>query len=346
MITKKSPILLTTALISTLFLAGCGSDSSNKAPAKPTTPTTPTTPTLTKVATYTSIKNCSTAAEVPNCAFEKGIYILPIGPNITQVQQDAVKLQVENLLKWAHDDVRKQFSQKKILIGITEGEPDPSTAHGKFVLALAQNMYASTPNINGLELIYTDLSGVDETKSTTTYQKLLQVFDYYVDGDNNTAVGAELAKSYDGFKTLINKKIGTGTQALGYLKYDECNYGNGQLGADRIDGTPSKCLSSNGTSINDDGDDISNGKLDSVHTIKKNLNPGAFLGLVYEYKVNPANGKFPNELKDANQPKGFTAVGKIASGETTTANYPFNYANLAFTPMSDYLDKWFFPNKK
>lgn len=227
MITKKSPILLTTALISTLFLAGCGSDSSNKAPAKPTTPTTPT---LTKVATYTSIKNCSTAAEVPNCAFEKGIYILPIGPNITQVQQDAVKLQVENLLKWAHDDVRKQFSQKKILIGISEEEPNPSTAHGKFIIALAQNIYASSPNINGLELIYTTRSGMDETLSTTTYQKLMQVFDYYVDGDNNTAVGAELTKSYDGFKTLINKKIGTGTQALGYLKYNECNYGNGQLG--------------------------------------------------------------------------------------------------------------------
>ena len=338
MITKKSPILLTTALISTLFLAGCGSDSSNKAPAKPTTPTTPT---LTKVATYTSIKNCSTAAEVPNCAFEKGIYILPIGPNITQVQQDAVKLQVENLLKWAHDDVRKQFSQKKILIGITEGEPDPSAteAHVKFVLALAKNMHESSPNINGLELIYTDLSGVDETKSTTTYQKLLQVFDYYVDGDNNTEVGAELTQSYAGFKNLINNKIGTGTPALGYLKYDECNYGNGQLVAGQvIHGTDlSKCI--------DDGQQV-NGKLDPTHTIKKNLNPGAFLGLVYEYKVNPANGKFPNELKDANQPKGFTAVGKIASGETTTANYPFNYANLAFTPMSDYLDKWFFPNKK
>ncbi|MFA0113211.1 histidine ammonia-lyase [Vibrio sp. 10N.261.46.E11] len=334
MITKNTPILLTTALISTLFLAGCGSDSSNKAPAKPTTPT------LTKVSTYTSIKNCSTAAEVPNCAFEKGIYILPIGPNITQVQQDAVKLQVENLLKWAHDDVRKQFSKKTIVLGITEKPPEDNTVHGKFVLALATNMNSNSPNLNGIELIYTNISSTDETKSTTTYQKLLQVFDYYVDGDNNTAVGAELTTSYEGFKGIINKEFISGTPALGYLKYDECNYGNGQLIAGKvIKGTDlTKCL-------DDDGKQV-NGKLDPVHTIKKNLNPGAFFGVIYEYKINPTAGKVPSELTDANKPKVFTAVGKIASGETTTANYPFNYANLAFTPMSDYLDKWFFPNKK
>ncbi|OLQ81162.1 histidine ammonia-lyase [Photobacterium proteolyticum] len=324
--------------LAVIFTAGCNSDSGGNSGATPT----PTPTSSTKVDVFSNISNCSSASDVPNCGFKNGIYVLNIGPNVSSAQQERVITQVNNLLKWAHDDVRKQFAQKRVVIGVIEKEPETNEAHNQFVLKLAENMYSNAQVLDAIELIYTNIGGKDETTSTTAYQKLLQVFDYYVDGDNQAQVGAELTQSYSGFKVLINNKMGTGSQADGYLKYDECNYGNGQLDSNRIDGTPNPCTEG-GSTTNDDGEDISKGKKDPIHTKPINLNPGALLGSLYEYKVAPANKKYPGELKDVNGDQ-FTGIGKVASGDTASANYPFNWSNRGFAPLNDYLNKWFFTN--
>lgn len=324
-----SKTIKVSALTLLATLAGCGSEETNN-------PTTPSTSNTVKTQIYTSIANCTSEADVPHCQFDKGVYVLQFGPNVSQAQLSRVKSQVEQFLTRAHADVRKQFNQRSIVIGVIADEPTNGAQHEKLILKLAQNIYTSSPVLNGIELVYTDISGTDETLTTTAQQKMMQLFDYYVDGDSNTQVGAELTLAYSGFKHLINNKMGTGSLALGYLKYDECNYGNGQLvNGDVIDGTDlSACK--------DDGGAQVNGKEDPIHTVSKNLNPGALLGAMYEYKANPASGKFPGELKDPN-PK-FTGTGDLASGELTSVDYPFNWANPAFTPLNDYLNKWFFVN--
>ncbi|WP_394135430.1 histidine ammonia-lyase [Aliivibrio fischeri] len=321
---KLKPICIALGL--SLTLVGCKEDSSST--SKPT-------PSATKVNVYSSIDNCATAADVPNCHFENGVYILKMG-NVTDIQQQAVITQVNNFLTWAHDDVRKQFSQKRVIVGITETEPDGSGLHDDFIMALADNLNNGN-NIDAIELVYSALNDggtvIDETTQETTYQKLMQMFDYYVDGNLNTQVGAELLASYEGFKFILNTMPTT-------IRFDECNYGNGQLSTDpnqRIKGTPSDC----GT---DDGDPVPNGKLDPVHELPSNLNPGALLGTIYEYKVKPSNQKSAGEITTTSGT--FTAAGDVASDDVNSVGYPNNWANGAFTPLNDYLETYFFVNKK
>ena len=320
---KLKPICIALGL--SLILIGCKEDSDSA--SKPTQPT----PSVTKVNVYSSIDNCATVVDVPNCHFENGVYILKMG-NVSDVQQNAVITQVNNFLTWAHDDVRKQFSQKRVIIGITEKEPNGSGSHDAFIEELADNLNNAN-NFDAIELVYSALPDgggiVDETTQETTYQKLMQVFDYYIDGNLNTKVGAELVASYEGFKIILNTMPTT-------IRFDECNYGNGQLSTvpnQRINGTPSDC----GT---DNGNPVPNGKLDSIHKLPSNLNPGALLGTIYEYKANPSAHKSAGEITTTSG--SFTATGNVATGTYT----PINWTNAAFTPLNDYLETYFFINKK
>lgn len=326
---KLKPICIALGL--SLTLAGCQKDSSST--SKPT-------PSATKVNVYSSIDNCATAADVPNCHFENGVYVLKMG-NVSDVQQQAVITQVNNFLTWAHDDVRKQFSQKRVIIGITETEPDGNGSHDDFIMELADNLNNAN-NFDAIELVYSALPEgggiVDETTQETTYQKLMQVFDYYVDGNSNTQVGADLLASYEGFKFILNTMPTT-------IRFDECNYGNGQLSTDpsqRIKGTPADC------GLEDDSDPdsepVPNGKLDPVHQLPSNLNPGALLGTIYEYKAKPSAQKSAGEITTTSG--SFTAAGDVASDDISSAGYPNNWANGAFTPLNDYLETYFFVNKK
>jgi hypothetical protein len=312
------------ALVLSLALVGCKKDSDNNSTPAPT-------PSATKVNVYSSIDNCATAADVPNCHFENGVYVLKMG-NVSDVQQQAVITRVNNFLTWAHDDVRKQFSQKRVIIGITETEPNGNGSHDDFIMELADNLNNAN-NFDAIELVYSALpdggSIVDETTQETTYQKLMQVFDYYVDDNLNTQVGAELFASYEGFKVILNT-IPTS------IRFDECNYGNGQLSTNpnqRIKGTPADCGF-------DDGNHVPNGKLDLVHQLSSNLNPGALLGTIYEYKVKPSNQKSAGEITTDSGV--FSATGDVASGGYTRNNW----TNASFTPLNDYLETYFFVNKK
>jgi len=143
----------------------------------------------------TSIDHCSTKDDVPNCHFENGIYILKIGSSVTDEQQQRVKVQVTDFISGSHSEVRRLFANKRIVIGLVEKEPDPSTLspQDEFILALADsvNQANGLPKVlDGIELVYTNLEDddgngnkiyIDETKKLAGYQKLVQLFDYYVD---------------------------------------------------------------------------------------------------------------------------------------------------------------------
>ncbi|MGR5152975.1 histidine ammonia-lyase [Photobacterium swingsii] len=330
---------ITTAVLIASTLSACGgsNDSSNNS--------TPAKPSSTKVNVFSSIANedtCKPGVDVGNCHFEKGIYVLKIDKATTNEQHQRVITQVKNMMMWAHDDVRKQFANKRTVIGIVEGEAQLNGPLGKFVLALnSQKVKGLT--IEGIELIYTN-QGKDETLYPTTYQKMMQVYDYYIDDNSNSAAGSELTSAYGEFKRVLKaKKSEAG--AAEYLTFNECNYGNQQLGADRAVDTPSKCILSDPDnpakpSIDDEGNDISNGKPDMVHTVKLNLNPGALLGTVYEYKVEPGKNTPAGELKGS-KGAAFINSGKLGKGKATDVNW----ANPAFKPLDDFMNKWFFANK-
>ncbi|OAN19024.1 hypothetical protein A3K86_01210 [Photobacterium jeanii] len=335
----------TLALLITATLAGCGgSDSSDN---NSSTPATKPSPAGTQVKVYKTVDNCAVKADVPNCHFEKGIYVLKVGKNTTDAQQQRVITQVNNLMAWAHEDVRKQFANKRIVLGLM-GVDELETSKGEFVLALNEQKQKGL-TVDGIELVYTpNEDKKDETTRLTTYQKLLQVYDYYVDGNNNSAPGAELTAAYSQFKTALKAvKVSADANKLEYLTFDECNYGNQQLGADRALGTPNPCTvideDTKKPTSTVDGKDISNGKPDMTHTVKLNLNPGALLGSVYEYKIDPSKNEVPFS-------KGFVDEGKLASGKPDGLTDPKkvmnSWATPALKPLDDYLNKWFFVNKK
>lgn len=328
---KFVKLFLTTS-ITAISLLGCNIEL-DQGQSTGTTSTTPQT--TTKV--FSKIAACEDAVDVPNCSFEKGIYVIKIGPHVSDAQRARVEKQVHNFLNWAHEDVRKLWAEKRVVLGVMDKEPSSNAAHDQFVLALAKNMNSNAKNIDAIELVYSHsgVVGKDETLSTTTYQKLMQLFDYYIDETSQS--GLALTLTYQGFKHYLNNQ-----QTTPFLKYDECNYGNGQLTSTRILGTENPCTS-DGKTTDDDGNDISNGKIDPIHQVKVNLNPGALLGSLYEYKITPSAGKFPGELKDPNP--NFTGAGKVASGDTTSAGYPYNWANPAFHSLNLYLNTWFFANK-
>ncbi|KXO13944.1 hypothetical protein AKG98_6 [Moritella sp. JT01] len=337
-VSNKVKICLLTAGI--VMLAGCGSDSGSK-----TTPTTkPTTQTTVKI--FDAVANCKTKSDVPSCHFDNGVYVIKLSNKVTDEQQQRVIKRVTNMMQWAHQDVREQFAAKRIVLGLIEDEDALQTATGEFVIELNENKGTI---IDGIELIYTNISGKDETLSPTTYQKMMQLYDYYIDGNTNSAAGAALSVSYEAFKTaLVQTKATADREGIAYLQYDECNYGNQQLTNNRALGTPNPCMK-DGSSTDDDGNDISKGKPDMVHSLAANLNPGALLGTVYEYQVE-ANLNTPAGELSASDSSAFVDEGNIGSnvavGLTDQSKLFVSWANPAFLPFKQYLDTYFFVNKK
>ncbi len=325
-----------------LALAGCNSSSDSN--TKPTTPTSPTTPT-TVVKVFSSIENCSTAADVPNCAFEKGIYVLKVGSTITDEQHQRVITQATNFSNWASEDVKQQLNQKTLVIGVIETEPseeNEDSTEVQFVVTLSQDKKIA----DGVELVYTNIENVDETQRATTYQKLMQLFDYYVDDNQNHHLGQGLDAAYLGFKQLL---VAQGAAAnlinAEALRFDECPYGNGQLStiaSERALGTNTPCATEDGE------DPAPNGKIDDIHAISGvNMNPGALLGLMYEYKVNPAISEGGGELIGSKGSK-FKAIGQVGSGtlDSNPNDMFISWANPAFAPLNEYLQTKFLVNKK
>ncbi|WCE29684.1 histidine ammonia-lyase [Vibrio sp. SCSIO 43137] len=309
---KKNYLLFSAAVVVAGSLAGCGEESNSGSSAP------------TKVDVYTSIDNCSTAVDVPNCQFENGIYVLKIDTAVSDAQQARTKVQVEDFISRLHDDVRKRYSQKRVVIGLLEDEPDPSSGStaDAFVLKLADSMNenSGTPKVlDAVELVYTNLGGKDETTSLTTYQKLIQLFDYYIDGNNNTIVGAELLASYNAFKALLIIQASGGYPE--YLVHDSCNYGNGQLNANTCTTDP-------------DDDPDGKGKRDQIHTLSADLNPGAMIGLTYEYMRDPSKAEL-GEVKGSSGTV-FSNTGTIGQGSPDA----INWSNPAFKPLADYINKW------
>ena len=210
------------------------------------------------------------------------------------------------------------------MIGLIEDEPDPSNGSSAdaFVLKLADSMNetAGTPKVLGaIELVYTNLGGKDETTGSTTYQKLIQVFDYYIDGNRNTAPGSELLASYTAFRAMLAIQAAGGYPE--HLVHDPCNYGNGEL-------------ATNTCTIDIDDDPDGTGKRDPIHMLRSDLNPGAMMGIVYEYMRDPSNAEI-GEVKGSNGTV-FSNTGTIGEGEANA----IDWSNPAFKPLADYVKKW------
>lgn len=317
--------LLRTSLMACLIAVGLtGCNSSNDTSTPPTTPETSV-----KVNVYTSIANCSKADDVANCDFQQGIYVLKIDPSVSDVQQTRAKDQVDDFISGLHDDVKTLFSKKRVVIGLTLSEPDPESPSDadQFVLALANSMNEAEgiPKVlDAIELIYTaideDSGPVDETLKLATYQKLIQLFDYYIDA--NSTPGDELQAAYNQFNALLaTQKADAESQSKEYLRHNPCNYGNGQLAA--------------GTCPISEEDEDGTGNKDPIHTLDADLNPGAMMGVTYEYMLDPSKAEI-GEM-EGSQGTAFTNTKEtIASGNADA----LNWTNPAFKPLADYIEKW------
>ncbi|KAA8666245.1 histidine ammonia-lyase [Vibrio gigantis] len=326
-----------------LALVGCNSssDSDTSSTTTPPKPTPPPAPSL-DVTIYSSIENCSTAADVPNCAFEKGIYVLKVDSTVTDEQQQRVIAQATNFATWASDSVKQQLNHKTFVIGIMMTEPNGPSEEAEFVVTLSQ----AKQIVDGVELVYTNIDGTDETERATTYQKLMQLFDYYGDDNQSHLLGQGLNSAYSSFKSLLqHQDLAASTLNVEALRFDECPYGNGQLSttaSERALGTDTPCVTE------DDEEPAPNGQVDEIHEISGvNLNPGALLGLMYEYKVNPTISEGGGELFGSKGGE-FQNIGQVGSGELDgNVEAMFNsWANPAFAPLNIYLDTYFLANKK
>ena len=281
----------------------------------------------------TSIEHCSTKDDVPNCHFENGIYVLKIGSSVTDEQQQRVKVQVTDFISGSHPEVRRLFANKRIVIGLVEKEPDPSTLspQDEFILALADsvNQANGLPKVlDGIELVYTNLEDddgngnkiyIDETKKLAGYQKLVQLFDYYVDQNQNSAPGSELEAAYKEFLQILDDQSNQGYPE--YLTYDQCNYGNGQLPA-------------NTCTVDPDDDPDGTGTRDPIHTLNANLNMGAIIGMTHDYMKDPTKNT-TGELEGSNG-SSFNNSGVIGTGSADA----IDWSNPAFKPLADYINKW------
>lgn len=318
---KRHPLLL--ALPLTIFLIACDDDS-----------TTTTTPTSVNAQVYSKLdcyeKNYGVAisqrVDAANCTFEDGVYVLPMNTS-TQKQHETVVKQVEDFLYMASSDVNQRFANRTIVIGVTTGEPSGSSLDEEFIFELS-NFADNSSTLEGIELVYTDIGGTDETLTTTAYQKMMQLFDYYIDGDGNHTLGMKLQNAYDDHISLINYDSS--------LYYNECNYGNGYVTIPRVKGTAADCDEDLGDSV-----DESNGKLDEIHDIKANLNPGASFGVVYEYMLTEKFKTSAEWTSAPSTPLESTDGLKVGSG----LNNAPNFSNSAFAPIAKYLNENFFVNK-
>lgn len=296
-------------VIGFIVLVGCGGESSKSSSVMSMTMSP--SPKSGEVNVYTARPNC-THDDIHNCAFEAGIYVLALN-NTSNDQLSRVEAQVKGFLGNVTDEVKELYKQKTLIIGIIEDTPkgeDSDTSDDMFALSAAFDVQdGGTNTIDGIELVYTDIGGADETTTTITYQKLGQLFDYYIDGDNNQSAGSELKEAYEVFLNLSDSSS---------IRYNQCNYGNGYL----MEGT-----------CPDDGEGTK-GTIDPIH-LGKDLNPGALVGSLYEYIIDPTKNQVPGELED-----GFSNTGDIGKG--TSANN--DWSNPAFKPLLEYINKWLLVN--
>jgi hypothetical protein len=287
-------------ILSLLALGGCGDDGSSGSSVK-------------EVNLYTTMPSCS-YIDVHNCDFDKGVYVVAL--NSASVEQlGRVEAQVRDFLVNVSDEAKLLFSQKTLLIGVIDNVPEgdeKDTNDDKFVLSLAEDVQDGGVNvIDGVELVYTSNGGGDETIRLTSYQKMIQLFDYYVDGNANHNAGSELSSAYDDFLSISQSTS---------VNYNECNYGNGALSVD-------SCSAN-------EGDGGTQGELDPIHT-EGNLNAGALVGSLYEYMIDPTLNEVPGELEG-----GFSNTGVVGEGEASNNDW----SNPAFAPLVDYIKKWLLPN--
>lgn len=110
-----------------------------------------------------------------------------------------------------------------------------------------------------------------------------------------------------------------------YLVHNPCNYGNGQLLANT-------CI------IDSESDPDGTGSRDPIHILKSDLNPGALLGLTYQYMQDPNNVEVGEVSGSSGTP--LSNVGAIGEGSVRD----LSWSNPAFKPLADYLNRWFFVN--
>jgi hypothetical protein len=257
--------------------------------------------------------------DVHNCDFDKGVYVVALNSASTE-QLQRVEAQVRDFLVNVSDETKQLFSQKSLLIGVIDDVPEGEardTNDDKLVLSLAEDIQDAGVNvIDGIELVYTSNGGADETTRLTSYQKMIQLFDYYVDGNENHNAGSELAAAYDEF-LLISQSTS--------VNYNECNYGNGYL--------------NEGTCSANEEDGGTQGEIDPIHT-EGNLNAGALVGSLYEYVIDPTLNEVPDELEPTELVVEFSNTGVVGEGDTSNNDW----SNPAFKPLIDYIEKWLLPN--
>ncbi|MGF1767534.1 hypothetical protein L4D06_09110 [Enterovibrio makurazakiensis] len=313
-----------------LSMAGCNSETFT-IPSNPTPPTGPVAPT-TSVSIYQSIDNCefNAAQDVNNCPFKHGVYVLNLDPlQITDSEHKAVLQRVTNMMTWASTDVQSAFNTKTLVLGIIPSQDDvdpPSGANptdaGEFAVELAMN---GKSVVDGVELLFTQDAGINETEGPTAYQKMMQLFDYYI--DSQTVAGDELDISYLAFNIAvpyIAAQANAQPIVLPHIsKYDPCPYSNGQVAG-----------------CNDDPDPIH-------EAAGVDMNPGAVAGTVYEYMVEGAKTSPLGEIEISD---GSSFVNKGVIGTDTPTLIPTqtlkSWENPAFIPMVDYLNKHFFVYKQ
>ena len=228
-----------------------------------------------------------------------GITIVKKG-TVTTEDEARVLAQVKSFAQKASCESKKLFAAKKIIIGIVDHEE-----HSE-VLGFFANR--KTNGYDGLELIYTDPNGDgngtgqtadNETFKTTTYEKLMQVFAYYV---ATSSITSELKAAYDDIK-----------------KHTGINYDNCAAYANAVQSPP--CPQDRDNASDGPGPD-EDWTRDEVHPAGIDLNPGAVLGKIYEYKIDPENWAPPGEFRG-------------------TLETDYNLTDSQFDKMKSFLKKYF-----
>ena len=195
----------------------------------------------------------------------KGFTVVKKGA-ATVEEANIIKTQLENRMKKASCEVKGLFAKKKIIIGLINNE-----THS----AMSFFEERKDEGYDGIELVYTDKNGDgtattddNETKGSSALdivcEKMMQIFDYYIATD-------KLREKINSAYLKIKNHSGVG--------YDNCAaYGN----AAQVPPCPT------GT----DG-----AESDDAHPADMDLNPGAVLGKICTYQLDPDNWDPPSEFR-------------------------------------------------
>jgi hypothetical protein len=299
-------------LIIALIISSCKSDNNKEISS-----------TLSQLSRISKLK-----AEAP---LVKGITVVPDPTPSTPSQEcdinapisDDCKIfaQVQDFLSNSTQEVKNLFGKKSLVIGITEND---SSEDMPYFESLKMSGYA-------IELIYTDNG---EEDGLTTYQKLMQLWDYYVD---TPALDAELKAAYDPW-----------IKGDCAIEYDPCAaYGNKVNGC-KVDEDPTDP---------DYDPDPEGGTRDIIHPAGMDLNSGAVLGILYETTVDLARSGFPpgefnlgnynssrDRQEDSGEVRDFIASTVNLGPDGCTTNSGFNDYSLKdpeFDKMYEFLKKHF-----